>query len=404
MADPAGTTTDGAVERLLFVKHTLGVPRAAGHDIRSYEMLRAFKRLGHSVGLATITPASPDAVEGLDLDFVDILRGGVRRAAGAGLRTPSYLQQRFASYWGVDDVVNGVAAAAQSFNASVVVAVGLDALPCLLAVEGATRVWYAGDEWVTHHLSLIKAAQPATWRELKPAMLKGLYERAFASAVDRVWVVAEHEVGPMQRYGGMRAVDVVTNGVDIDYYRPEPVVETPRSAVFWGRLDFGPNIQAMTWLCREVWPRVRAAAPDATLTIIGYRPQPDVLALQGDGVVVKPDVRDIRPDVARHAVVVLPFWSGGGIKNKLLEALAMGRPVVCTPQAARGLRGAPPVRTAASADAWASSLKDLWLDEGARGELARAARSWIVHHHTWEATAREALAPLRAGAGRDGQT
>jgi polysaccharide biosynthesis protein PslH len=378
--------------RFLFVKHTLAFPRAAGHDIRCYEMMRALTGLGHVVALATVTPAPPEALKGLPLDRVATLPGvtsnGVHYDA-------TRLQQRFASYWGASPAaVVEVAQMAQSFKADVVVGVGLDVLPYLVAVQNAKRVWYAGDEWASHHLSLVRPFEPATWSEVRTAIVKGLYERAHAPLIDRAWVVAAHEVRPMKRYGGMKSVDVVTNGVDVDHYLPAPGAEQPHSLVFWGRLDFEPNIDAVTWLCREVWPRLRQRVPDATCRLVGFKPVPQVLALGGDGVTIADKVADIRPEVARSEVVVLPFWSGGGIKNKLLEALAMGKPVICTVQAVRGLRGDPPVAIAESAADWVDRICALWQDDETRHKLGRDAREWVVERHTWRAAAFEALRSL----------
>jgi len=382
--------------KLLFVKHTLGFPRAAGHDIRCYEMLRAFQQLGHRIGLATVVPSLPAAIEGVQLDFSAHLTGPDAAAIGVnGRHPPTFLQSRFASYWGIDPgAIARVGLAARAFGADVVIGVGLDALPYLVPVDRAARVWYAGDEWVSHHLSLVRFSAPATWSEIGPALVKGLYERAHASVVDRVWVVAEHEVRPMHGYGAMKHVDVVTNGVDVDYYHPMAAEEIPRSAIFWGRLDFGPNLQALQWMRRDVWPLVRRRMPDAMFTIMGFRPGPEVRALAGDGVQIAADVADIRPEAARHAVAALPFWSGGGIKNKLLEALAMGKAVVSTTQACRGLRGQPPLRTAGTPREWADALCHLWENADERSRLAADARAWIVQHHTWRAAALDALSHL----------
>ena len=88
--------------------------------------------------------------------------------------------------------------------------------------------------------------------------------------------------------------------------------------------------------------------------------------------------------------------SGAGIKNKLLEAAAMGLPIACTPVATRGLRGRPPLSVAGSPAALAAALVGLWQDEPRRRQLGADARAWVLEHHTWEATARDAAAGLTA--------
>ncbi len=180
---------------------------------------------------------------------------------------------------------------------------------------------------------------------------------------------------------------------------PRERPEAPDSCVFWGRLDFGPNIQALEWFCSRVWPGVRQARPDSTLTIYGFQPSEQVRKLgKAGGVRVVPDLPDLRDEIVGHQVVVLPFVSGGGIKNKLLEAAAMGKAVVCTPRTCSGLRGADgtPFRQAHSPTQWVHELLSLWADAGLRDQLGAAGRRWVMEHHTWEATARAAAKQLEA--------
>src|SRR5262249_21330782 len=107
--------------------------------------------------------------------------------------------------------------------------------------------------------------------------------------------------------------------------------------------------------------------------------------------------------IARHAVVVLPFISGGGIKNKLLEAAAMGKPIVCSPRSLLGLQGDPPLIVAGHHEEWRRALSDLWRDDERRLQVGRDLRSWVVSEHGWDRTARTALEALtRPLASHDG--
>jgi glycosyltransferase involved in cell wall biosynthesis len=143
---------------------------------------------------------------------------------------------------------------------------------------------------------------------------------------------------------------------------------------------------------------VHQACPDARFTIIGFQPIEAVKALAGrQNITVLPDVPDIRSEVAQQAVVVLPFVSGGGIKNKLLEAASLGKAIVCTPRTCSGLRqgDAAPFRRATSPDEWVRALGDLWDHPDTRRQVGTDARAWVLAHHTWAATAAEAVAGLR---------
>lgn len=383
--------------RLLFVKQGLAWPRSSGHDVHSYHMMRALARRGHEVGLLTADEPPPEAVEGLPLALRRTFVAGANGATGPALRL-SRLQERFRSYWGIDPTrIAAVRRAADDFGAEAVVVVGLDVLPYLGAVEGPRRVWYAGDEWAWHHLSQVRLADRSTWGDLKAAAVKGLYERAYAPLLDRAWVVSEADRRALRWVAGIGGVDVIPNGVDGDHFRPINRPERERSCVFWGRLDFGPNVQALEWFCRRVWPAVRRRAPDATFTIYGFNATDRVRALaSGGGIALVPDLPDLREEIAGHQVVVLPFVSGGGIKNKLLEAAGMGKAILCSAHATNGLhaRGEAPLARARSPRAWAEVLLRLWSDGDARRRLGESARRWVLEQHTWEAAAHKAAAGL----------
>jgi glycosyltransferase involved in cell wall biosynthesis len=309
------------------------------------------------------------------------------------------LQERFRSYWGIDThAIREVGRFASDLQADAVVLSGLDILPCLGGITRGIRVWYAGDEWARHHLSLIHWQQPDSWKNLKPAIVKGLYEWAFADSMDRVWVVSEDERRAVRRISRTPAVDVVANGVDTDHFAPEGLDETPSSACFWGRLDFEPNIDAVVWFCREVWPHVRAGEPVATFTVYGFQPSPIVeqVCARTPGVRLVPNLPDLRREIQSHALVVLPFISGGGIKNKLLEAAALARPVLGSPKACEGLQADAPVVQCSRPDEWVAQIRGLWHDDARRRAMGTAAREWVSHAHSWMSAARAAAAGLDA--------
>jgi glycosyltransferase involved in cell wall biosynthesis len=380
--------------RLLFVKHSLVWPRSSGHDLYAYYTMQACAALGHDVSLATVMEPSNQAIDRLPLDALFRLDAPTN-GNGARLDT-SWLQKRFRSFYGIPDArIAALRHAAADSRADAVIVVGLDALPYFPALSGFVRVWYAADEWVWHHLSQLKLGDVDLRANLRDAAVKGLYERAHARLVDRVWVVSTSERRAMRWLAGMRCVDVVPLGVDGQYFCPGNEVPQDRTAVFWGRLDFGPNIQALQWFSRRVWPLVRARMPDARFTVVGFSPTDAVRRLATNGISLVADVPDLRSLVRRHALVVLPFVSGGGIKNKLLEAAAMGLPIVCTPRATWGLRASPaPVAIATTAERMSDLLLDLWGNPNRRRALGAAARAWVLEHHTWTATARDAVDAL----------
>ena len=392
----AKTVAAGFLMRLLFVKHSLAWPRSSGHDVHTFHMMKACGELGHEVSLATVVPPEPPAVEGAAIREYVRLSAPVDGDADADALPGTRLQHRFRSFWGVEDHwVRSLRAAVRRLSPEAVIVGGLDALPFFPALENTIRVWYAADEWVLHHLSMLQFRRGYLMGNLKGAAVKGLYERAHRSVLDRVWVVTDRDRRAMQRVAGVRDVDVLPNGVDADIFKPGPEAVEPRTAVFWGRLDFGPNIQALEWFCRRVWPKVLEGAPDARFTIIGFQPTPEVKALAAaPGISLEANMRDLRPAARRHALAVLPLVSGAGIKNKLLEAAAMGLPVVCTPLATLGLRGTPPVVTATGAAEFANALVRTWSETDGRAARSRAIREWVTREHSWRATAEAGMAAL----------
>jgi glycosyltransferase involved in cell wall biosynthesis len=391
--------------RLLFIKESLAWPRNSGHDVHCYHLMKALAQLGHEVSLATAVEPVPEALNSLPLAqrfALDAREKGVNGPPSTNatpLAILNYWQERFRSYWGISaDAIRAAGQAVVRCRADAVVVVGLNVLPYLGAVQNARRVWYAADEWVWHHLGLVRWQEPNTWEHVRSAAIKGLYERVYAPLWDRVWVVSATDRRALRWVTGSDSIDVLPNGVDNDYFQPRMEREVDRSCIFWGRLDFDPNVRALQWFCRSIWPALRQRAPDAQFKILGFQPSPAVRELAGrDGISLIPDLPDIRTDIARSSLVVLPFRTTGGIKNKLLEAASMGKAIVGTPQSCGGLRGLreAPFMVAQSVDSWATTILELWADEPRRRQLGLRARNWVLKHHTWIEAARRAVESLK---------
>lgn len=375
------------MSRILFIANRLNWPRDSGTDVHGSQMMRAIAARGHEVSLATFAASPKEAVQGLGLTDVFELK---EEAGGTPeLQEATRLQSRFERYWGTNrSKQHAIASLTHRENFDAVVVLGADALPLFRGIRAKTRVWYAADDAALHHWSRLKLLERSTWKNVKLTAVHALYERAFAALVDRVWVVSDADRWAMRLATGL-PVDVIANGVDAEHFRPLPVrEEIPDSCAFWGRLDFGPNEDAVAWFLQKCWPHVRASVPTATLSIFGFRPSPRVTALcHAPGVELIADLPDLRGEVCRRAVTVLPFVSGRGIKNKLLEAAAMGRPIACTPQALTGCRGIPPVRCESNPKALASAIVDLFRDADSRTNLGTTARQWVTTQHSWNAAA-----------------
>lgn len=376
--------------RLLFVKDRMNWPRAGGHDVHGSQMMRALANRGHEIWLATDTPSPAEAVAGLGLAG-ELVLSQTPPADPSDLPSPTRLQHRFERYWGPDPHRRlALATITRQTHYDAVIALGPDAPLLFHGVQSGVRIWYAADDPALHHWSRFRLRERAAWGHLRTAGIQALYERSFASVIDRVWVVSDSDRRVMRVLAG-RPVDVVPNGVDSEHYGipPNPYEELTGHCVFWGRLDFGPNEDGLAWFLREVWPLVRRSEPLGRFDVFGFVPSKRVeqMCEHSPGVSLVPNLPDLRNEIARRGVAVLPFVSGRGIKNKLLEAAAMGRAIACTPTALTGTRGIPPVLSARRPSELAANIVRLLHDARLRHKLGTAARQWVTEHHTWDAAA-----------------
>jgi sugar transferase (PEP-CTERM/EpsH1 system associated) len=178
-----------------------------------------------------------------------------------------------------------------------------------------------------------------------------------------------------------------TNGVDLDYFRPQPDVPTQLACAFVGAMDYPPNVDAAVWFATDIWPRVRAVHATAEFRVIGRQPTPAVLRLHGtNGVNVVGQVPDVRPHVASAAVSVCPVRIARGLQNKVIEAMAMGKPTVASPPAVAALKVqiGRDVLSPATADEWVSTLVALLGDANRQTELGANGRRYVEEHHHWD--------------------
>jgi sugar transferase (PEP-CTERM/EpsH1 system associated) len=200
-------------------------------------------------------------------------------------------------------------------------------------------------------------------------------------------VVSEREAELLRPFCPREVIHVVPNGVDLNYFRPAGPPGPESGAVFVGALDYRPNVDAASWFCQEVWPLVRRLHPNAMLRLVGRKPVPEVLRLQAvPGVEVVGQVPDVRPYLADAAVAVAPLRIARGVQNKVLEALAMGKAVVGSPQALGGLprwREAP-VLCATSVTEWVEQVCQVLADEELLSRLGAQGRQYAEDHFNWE--------------------
>ncbi len=216
------------------------------------------------------------------------------------------------------------------------------------------------------------------------------YERRYCRKfTDLVVTTPEDAQQLAQLLGDAGPIHVVTNGVDLATFPPRPQDPGGQQLVFIGAMDNLPNIDAATFLCRDILPLVRQDYPGVTVTLVGSHPTPAVQALgEIPGVTVTGRVPAMVPYLHQAAVVVIPMRTGFGIKNKTLEAMAAASPVVGSDRALEGLpldsTGAPAALRANTAVEFHQAIGQLLADGPRRHALGQAARALVEAQFTWE--------------------
>jgi glycosyltransferase involved in cell wall biosynthesis len=212
------------------------------------------------------------------------------------------------------------------------------------------------------------------------------YERDVCRAVDGVIAVSEEDERALQALAPEARTVVVPNGVDASYYQPGPRQTDGATALFIGKLDYRPNLDAIEWLADAIWPRVLAVRPDARLLVVGRDPHPRLSRLRArPGIELVGPVPDERPWFDRSDALLVPARMGGGVRLKVVQALAMGVPIVATDQAVTGvgLQDGGSFLRANTADAFAAQIVCLFGDAALRACLAAAGRAIAVSIWDW---------------------
>ncbi|MFN9988308.1 MAG: glycosyltransferase, partial [Pirellula sp.] len=231
------------------------------------------------------------------------------------------------------------------------------------------------------------------WLYLHEANRVRHLERRLSVEADAVSVVSSDEAALYRKHHLGLDAHAISNGVDHDYFAPDAVHEDHWSAhrhgvpqmVFVGVLDYLPNVQGLQWFCETVMPLILQEFPGALLEIVGRRPSPAVRELaRHKGVRLVGEVSDVRPHVLAADIAIAPLQIARGIQNKVLEALACGRPVIATPEAATGIESRGGLFVVESPDEWLAAIRTLQCQHQtaqARGQ----AREGIIDQYSWDA-------------------
>lgn len=215
------------------------------------------------------------------------------------------------------------------------------------------------------------------------------FERSLAQRADLSLFVSDAEANLFRdRTGLSDRVAVLENGIDVERFDPLGVAPAPHDCgspliVFTGQMDYAPNIEAVSVFARKAMPAIRTIHPNAGFAIVGRAPTLDVRLLERlPGVHVTGEVDDTRAWLASADVVVAPLLLARGIQNKVLEAMAMGRPVVASSAAAEGI-DAVPGRDFLVSDG-SGAVLSLLGDRARAAAIGAAARSRMLERYRWD--------------------
>ena len=233
---------------------------------------------------------------------------------------------------------------------------------------------------------------PLDWIYRREARLLLEHERGIARASSHSLVCTEAERDDFERLIPGAPVEVLQNGVDVEYFRPRGRGKRSGTMVFTGVMDYFPNVDGARWFCDEVLPLIQQAVPHANLVICGRNPTRVVTRLADRrGVRVTGEVADVRPCLDAAEICVVPLRIARGIQNKILEGMAMGLPCVASRAACQGLtiEAGSGVLAADDPRQFADHAIRLLRDEDFRSQMARKAREAIETTYTWEAPLRQ---------------
>lgn len=235
-----------------------------------------------------------------------------------------------------------------------------------------------------------RAGPPARWPSWALGELDARrwasFQRTVWGRFDRLQVFSARDARAMEELAPEVAARVRVNPFGLVLPpTSDPAQERAGTVLFVGNFTHPPNTDAAVWLAREVMPAVRARHPAARLQIVGTAPPQDVLELRGPEVDILADVPSVEPHLAAACVVVAPVRTGGGMRMKVLHALAAGKAVVTTPQGTDGYTGfdeAVPLEVSDDAAGIAAATAALLDDVPRRRELGRRARAFAERHHS----------------------
>ena len=389
---------------ILYLSHCVPYPPNKGDRIRSYFLIRELSR-HHRIFLHALTTEAPapGVIEGLEefCESVVVHRRSLKMSSAFALLsifTPFPLSLGYFFSW---PVFRAVRETLRRERIDAVFGYSSSVAQYVFACEGvASGVDLVDADSVKWGEYVAVSRFPKKWIYALENRRLSKWEQKIQSRCDFTLVCSDAEKEKLAEVAPKYTdkVIVVRNGIDFEKFprqKHRPI--SSRELLFTGQMDYLPNIDAALYFYVKILPLIQRRLRDASFTIVGRNPDPLVTDTCRTAEVTG-EVKDVGEYLARAAVFVAPLRLAYGIQNKVLEAMASGVPVVCTPEVQRGLRAQPgrDVLVGDSPESFAESVIEILEDSGKANFLADNAYAFVREHHLWEDNIRRVDQLLRA--------
>ena len=376
---------------ILYLCHRFPFPPKRGGKIRPFNMIRHLGESGHRVTVCSLVRSPEEATEGrgiaphcaaFEMAPVREPVQVARMVARLPLITPSSM-----GYFYSPQLAASVRRLLADQRWDLIFVHCSSVAQYVSDVTGIPKILDFGDmdsqKWLEYaHYK----PWPLSWGYTLEGTKMLWAEKRLARRFDLCTATTRAERETLDGYGTGAATDWFPNGVDAQFFSPGDAPHEPDTISFIGRMDYYPNQECMQRFCRQVWPGLRQRRPAMKLLIVGADPSPEIIRLgELPGVTVTGSVPDVRPWVRRSALMVAPLAIARGTQNKILEAMAIGVPVVTSRIAAGGV-DAEPERHLLVADTAAEvtqAILRITENTAERERLALAGRGRMLSHHAW---------------------
>lgn len=376
---------------ILYLCHRFPFPPKRGGKIRPFNMIRHLSAIGHEVTVCSLARSHEEALEGLGLaaHCARFEAGHVTewvQVARMVLRLPTVSPSSM-GYFYSPELAAHVRRLLDSRAWDLIFVHCSSVAQYVEHVRNVPKILDFGDmdsqKWL-EYANYKPFALSLGYRIEGAKMLAA--EKRLARRFDLCTATTRAEWETLNGYGTGADTDWFPNGVDAEFFCPGNEPHDAQTLSFIGRMDYYPNQECMARFCNQTWPLLKRRRPGLKLLIVGAEPPPAMRELaEIPGVTVTGSVPDVRPYVRQSALMVAPLNIARGTQNKILEAMAMGVPVVTSSVAAGGVDAEPETHflVADTAQSCAQAILRILDSPAERERLALSGRQRILSHHAW---------------------